>query len=41
VKDIFPDIFLGLGKNGIEGDASLNENHKWTLADKYVEFVVW
>lgn len=29
-KDTFPDIFLGWGKTGVDGDPMVNENYNWT-----------
>ncbi|KAL3440141.1 hypothetical protein BJX65DRAFT_316954 [Aspergillus insuetus] len=35
----FPDIFLGWGKTGVDGDPLKNNNYNWTGADDYVRFV--
>lgn len=29
-QDTFPDIFLGWGKTGVDGDPMVNENYNWT-----------
>jgi hypothetical protein len=35
----WPDNFIGFGKSGSAGDATLNENYNWTITDEYVQFV--
>ncbi|PTU22259.1 hypothetical protein P175DRAFT_0529297 [Aspergillus ochraceoroseus IBT 24754] len=35
----FPDIFLGWGKTGVDGDPMVNDNYNWTGADDYMRFV--
>ncbi|KAL3462521.1 hypothetical protein BJX64DRAFT_288210 [Aspergillus heterothallicus] len=35
----FPDVFLGWGKTGVDGDPLNNNNYNWTGADDYVRFV--
>jgi hypothetical protein len=34
----WPDVFMGFGKTGSAGNASLNDNYNWTVTDKYVRF---
>ncbi|KAJ9246967.1 hypothetical protein DTO207G8_8427 [Paecilomyces variotii] len=35
----FPEVFMGFGKTGIDGDPMVNENYNWTGADDYMRFV--
>ncbi|KAL4789336.1 hypothetical protein BDV19DRAFT_395154 [Aspergillus venezuelensis] len=35
----FPDVFLGWGKSGVDGDPMVNANYNWTGADDYMQFV--